>query len=87
MPFSEFSIHNIARSRVERFQRLFGQKVIVCRDAYLVMGETEDECHKFSCAVTFAVQTRPWRLEVDLWRSFVNVTGEFLESLPDRWLD
>jgi hypothetical protein len=37
--------------------------------------------------VTWAVQTRPWRLEIDLWRSFVNVDVEFLEGLDRRWLD
>ena len=57
------------------------------RDLFLIMGRDEEELRKVATGVTFALQTRPWPLEVDLWRSFVNVDLGFLEGLDDRWLD
>jgi hypothetical protein len=35
-------------------------------------------------AVMFALQTKPWFRQVDLWKSFVNVDLELLEGL-DRF--
>jgi hypothetical protein len=87
MPFSEWSVHRQALMRVEPFMDVLGNRVMVRRDSYLVMGETEEECKRLSAAVVFAVQTRPWRLEVDLWRSWVNVERGFLEGLGDEVLD
>ena len=46
------------------------------------MAKDEDEF-----AATYAVQTfDAWGLEIDLWRSFVNVNLRFLEELK-RWLE
>jgi hypothetical protein len=87
MTYSEWSIHNQARLRVEPFKQMFGEKVIVRGDLFLVMGVDEEELIKFATGVVFAIQTRPWRLEVDLWRSFVNVDAKFVEELHDKWLD
>jgi hypothetical protein len=87
MPYSEWSIHRQARMRIAPFTHLFGENVIVRRDLYFVMGVDEEELLKLATAVVYAVQTRPWRLEIDLWRSFVNVDHAFVESLEDRWLD
>lgn len=61
--------------------------MIVKRDMYFVMGEDEADLLKLSAAVTYAVQTEPWRLEIDLWRSFVNVDLAFLDELHHAWLD
>ena len=87
MPGSEFSIHHAARLRILPFQQLLKDKVVVMRDLFLVMGEDEEDLRKFAVATTFAIQTDPWRLEVDLWRSFVNVDLKFLEGLRREWLD
>jgi hypothetical protein len=53
----------------------------------LVMGEDVQELRRLSEGVTWAIQTKPWRLEVDLWRSFVNVDLQFLEDLDPKWLE
>ena len=87
MPGSEFSIHHASRLRIMPFQHLFKEKVVVKRDLFLVMGEDEVDLQKYAVATTFAIQTDPWRLEVDLWRSFINVDIGFLEGLREEWLD
>ena len=63
------------------------ERVIVKRNLFLVMGTDEDDLFELAAGVTFAIQTRPFRLEVDLWKSFVNVDIAFLEALNDKWLD
>lgn len=55
------------------------------KDLILVMAQGEDELKKIATAVTYAVQTKPWRLEIDLWKSFVNVDLPFLEGLNEAW--
>ena len=87
MPYSETSIHHTASQRIRPFQHLLGSRVVVRRDLFLVMGIDEEDLLKFTTAVIFAIQTEPWRLEVDLWRSFINVDMDFLESLHPEWLD
>lgn len=50
-------------------------------DAIMVMAEDEEEeeeLFRLSTIVTFAMQTKPWLMEVDLWKRFVNVGLEFL---------
>ena len=61
---------------------VFRGKVVLKSDLFLVMGEDEKDLQKLATAVTFAIQTRPWRLEIDLWKSFVNVDLKFLK----RWM-
>lgn len=87
MPGSEYSIHHATRLRIMPFKHLFKEKVLVKRDLFLVIGEDEADLLKYAVATTFAIQTDPWRLEVDLWRSFVNVDVGFLEGLRREWLD
>ena len=86
MPGSEYSIHHASRLRVMPFKHLFKRNVLVKKDLFLVMGEDEEDLLKYAVATTSAIQTDPWRLEVDLWRSFVNVDLEFLEGLKREWL-
>lgn len=57
------------------------------KDMVLVMGANEDELKRYALTATFAIQTAPWRWEVDLWRSFVNVDLTFLESLDKAWME
>lgn len=85
MPYSEWSMHQQARLRILPFRKKFGDKVIPMRDVYLVMGSDPDDLLMLAAGTTYAVQTDPWRLEVDLWRSFVNVDLEFLENLHEQW--
>ncbi len=51
------------------------------------MGTYEKDLQKLATDATYAIQTDPWRLEVDLWRSFVNVDIDFLEDLKDKRMD
>ena len=87
MPCSEWSIHHQCRLRLQPFMHLLKGKVEVRRDLFIVMGTDEEDLLKVATAVTYAVQTKPWRLEIDLWRSFVNVDATFLEEMADAWLD
>lgn len=87
MPGSEYSIHHASRLRIMPFMQFLKERVLIKRDLFLVMGEDEEDLLEYAVATTFAIQTDPWRLEVDLWRSFVNVDLEFLEGLKKEWLD
>ncbi|KAK0616875.1 hypothetical protein B0T14DRAFT_589176 [Immersiella caudata] len=55
-------------------------------DLVLVMGKDQEDLLRWCTAVTFALQTKPWFREVDLWKSFVNVDLEFVEGLDEFWL-
>jgi hypothetical protein len=85
MPYSEWSMHQQTRLRIQPFRTTLGDKVVVMRDVLLVMGCDEEDLLMVSASTTYAVQTDPWRLEVDLWRSFVNVDVEFLRNLQAEW--
>ncbi len=87
MACSEFSIHHSNSQRIAPYKKFFGNQVIVKRDKFLVMGTDEKNLFRLATATTFAIQTRPWRWEVDLWKSFLNVDFGFLEGLDDRWLE
>jgi hypothetical protein len=87
MPFSEWSIHQQLSLRLEPYKKTFGQQVVIAKDLVLVMGKDEKDCRRLSEGVTLAIQTQPWRLEVDFWRSFVNVDAKFLEGLHVKWLE
>ncbi len=87
LPRSEWSIHLSAQARITPYKRFLGKRVIARRDKYLVMASDEKELSKLVAATTFAIQTKPWRLELDLWKSFVNVDFEFLTGLDDRWVE
>lgn len=87
MPYSEWSIHHQLHLRLQPYKKMFGRQVVVAKDLVLVMGTDVKDLRKLAEGVTWAIQTRPWRMEVDLWRSFINVDVEFLEELDRRWLD
>lgn len=63
------------------------ERVLNRGNLILVMGEDEKDLLKWCTAVTFAMQTKPWLREVDLWKSFINVDLGFLENLDAHWLD
>ena len=85
MAGSEWSMQKSLEIRVDPFKKQFGKQVIIKREMLLVMAKDEEELKRFAVAVTFAVQTNPWRLDVDLWKSFVNVDLAFLEALDEEW--
>ena len=88
MPYSEWSIHRQLNQRMAPCRRFLGENVMVRRDSLLVMAKNEDELLKLASAATYAVQTfDTWRLEIDLWRSFINVDLAFLEELDGRWTE
>lgn len=63
------------------------EKMVFRGDGILVMGEDEEELLRLVTTATFALQTKPWLREIDLWKSFINVDLEFLEGLPPVWMD
>ncbi|RFU76443.1 mfs allantoate [Trichoderma arundinaceum] len=87
MPGSEFSIHHTVGSRLELLRKQFGDKVVSRGDLILVMGEEAADLLKHCTAVTFALQTKPWLREVDLWKSFINVELGLLQGLDPSWLE
>ncbi|UKZ96115.1 uncharacterized protein TrAFT101_010916 [Trichoderma asperellum] len=87
MPGSEFSIHHTISKRLELLEEQFEDRVFTRGDLILVMGEDATDLLKYCVAVTFAVQTKPWLREVDLWKSFINVELGFLQQLDPFWLD
>lgn len=86
MPGSEFSVHHTTGKRQDVVKDKFGDRVVHRADLILVMGFDEDEFLRFYTAVAFAMQTKPWLREIDLWKSFINVDFEFLLDL-DAFLD
>jgi hypothetical protein len=87
MPGSEFSAHHTAEKRLDLIRHKIGDRAMIRGGLILVMGEDEKDLFKYSTAATFALQTKPWLREVDLWKSFINVDLEFIEGLDDHWLD
>ncbi|KAI8668515.1 hypothetical protein NCS55_00877700 [Fusarium keratoplasticum] len=84
---SEYSAHHTTERRLQLLQKQFKGHVMNRADLILVMGKDADELLKFCTAVTFAIQTKPWLREIDLWKSFINVDLEFLQGLDPYWLD
>ncbi|KAI0097145.1 hypothetical protein F4814DRAFT_128368 [Daldinia grandis] len=89
MPISEWSMYNTMKMRLELLKEELqvGERVVHRGETILVMGLDEAELLKYVTAVVFAIQTKPWHREIDLWKSFVNVDLEFLEGLDPYWLD
>lgn len=75
------------QDRLFRFKKQFKDRIEVKRDMILVYGEHEQDLQRYATGVAFALQTKPWRLEIDYWKSFVNVDIQFLESLDKKWLE
>ncbi|KAK6949802.1 hypothetical protein Daesc_008123 [Daldinia eschscholtzii] len=89
MPISEWSMYNTMKMRLELLKEELGvgERVVHRGETILVMGLDEAELLKYVTAVVFAIQTKPWHREIDLWKSFVNVDLEFLEGLDPYWQD
>lgn len=65
----------------------FKGSVVTKRDKYLVMGKDAEDCKRLTAATVFAAECRPWRQEVDLWKSFLGVDEQFLKGLKEEWYD
>lgn len=76
-----------AKTAAERKMAGLRKKVIYRGDGIMVMSEDEADLLRSFTAVTFALQTKPWLREVDLWKSFINVVLAFLEGLDPIWVD
>lgn len=87
MPCSEWSIHLYARSRIQPYKKYLGERVIAKREKYLVMGKDEKDLFRLASVTVFAIQMRPWRWEVDLWKSFIYVDAAFIDLLDERWME
>lgn len=87
MEGSEFSAHSTTGRRLEMLRKQFGDTVMSRGDLILVMGVDVEDLLSTCTAITFAIQTKPWLREIDLWKSFINVDLEFLEQLDDFWLE
>ena len=86
-PGSECSMQKSVELRIEPFKKQLGKQVVVKRDMLLLMGCDEEDLKRLVLGVVFAVQTVPWRTEVDLWKSFINVKLDFLDELDEIWLE
>ena len=86
-PGSEWRIQISIEMLLKPHKTQFRDQVIVKRDMVLVMGADEEELKKYVLGVTYAMQSRPWKIEVDLSKSFVNVDLQFLQELDQKWLD
>ena len=76
--------------RLERFRaggQLPRDKVVVNRDIILISGDNQEDLEKWMLGTVFGIQGNPWRLEIDCWRSFIDVELGFLEGLDKEWLD
>ncbi|KAI2637266.1 hypothetical protein GGS21DRAFT_489042 [Xylaria nigripes] len=87
MPLSEWSMYNNLYIRLEPLKKSFADRVVHRSEVVFVMGLNQLDLFRYTTAVTFAIQTKPWFREFDLWKSFVNVDLDFLESLDPYWLD
>jgi hypothetical protein len=85
MPFSEWSIHHALRLRLNEYEQKIKGKVFLKGDKILVVGKNREMCRNYSTIAYFALTTRPWRLEVDVWKSFFGVKLDFLEGLDQSW--
>lgn len=61
-------------------------RVVHKSDLILVMGKDESELLNTATAVTFAIQSRPLRLEIGRWKSFVDVDYDLLDALEESWI-
>ncbi|KAI1754831.1 hypothetical protein F4782DRAFT_528188 [Xylaria castorea] len=84
---SEWSMYNNLKVRLDLVKKQLGDRVVHRGDVILVMGVDQLDLLRYATAVTFAIQTKPWFREFDLWKSFINVDLEFLERLDPYWLD
>jgi hypothetical protein len=87
VPISEWSMYISIRKRLDEIKTQLGHHVELRGDVLLVKGADQEELLKYTMAVTFMLQTKPWFREIDWWKSFVDVDLKFLQGLDAWWLD
>ncbi|KAL7931850.1 hypothetical protein V8C35DRAFT_308732 [Trichoderma chlorosporum] len=87
MQGSEMSMNNTVLMALKNVKEKLEGRAVSRGDLILVMGEDAAELLRNCTAVTFAVQTRPWLREIDLWKSFINIDLDLLKELDPTWLD
>ncbi|KAK5022566.1 hypothetical protein LTS07_010012 [Exophiala sideris] len=87
MAYLEWRVQHNMTQRFEPSMSHFkdGKKIKIRKDVMLVMAEIVYDLLQLTAAATFIMQTQPWRLEVESWKSFVNVDRQFLDELADEW--
>ncbi len=80
-------MHRRSTAQLKSFECLLGKNVAVNCDKVLVMGQDAKSLWCLAMITTYAIQTKPWIFEVDLWKSFVNVDVQFLEGLRKYWIE
>ncbi|SMQ51641.1 unnamed protein product [Zymoseptoria tritici ST99CH_3D7] len=83
----EANFQETVDGRLRRWKAQLALNVKVRRDIVLVMGKDREELERMMVGTVFAIQTQPWRHEVDFWRSFVDVDLGFLEALDRKWVE
>lgn len=71
--------------RFKRCKSQLGKNVKVRRDQVLIMGQDQRELKEMMLGSIFALHTNSWMIEIDFWKSFVDVDLEILESLDKKW--
>jgi len=66
-------MHHTVDLRLQRWKAQLGDNVKLRMDIILVMGKTQQELETYMFGTVYALHTNPWRLEIDFWRSFINV--------------
>ncbi|CAH0052439.1 unnamed protein product [Clonostachys solani] len=84
---SEFMAHRVVEMILKLMRRQVGDRVAHRGDLVLVMAEDPKQLLKYATGVTFALETKSWLREVDVWKSFINVDLDVLEGLDPYWWD
>ncbi|KZZ99665.1 hypothetical protein AAL_02237 [Moelleriella libera RCEF 2490] len=85
-PWSSTVMRESVVRRLALMDERFAGQVLTRGDVVLVMGKTGRELLKLCSCVTYALQSKPWNKEVDLYKSFINVTRRGLTILHPDWL-
>lgn len=76
---SEFAAQQATASCLSPWVKHFEGHVVTLSDLILVMGEDALNCLGFCIAITWAIQTKPWLMEIDLWKRFISID---IKALP-----
>lgn len=85
-PWSSTVMRESVVRRLALMDERFAGQVLTRGDVVLVMGKTGRELLKLCSCVTYALQSKPWNKEVDLYKSFINFTRRGLTILHPDWL-
>lgn len=82
MPFSEWSMNHSLGLHLESLKETELRHSFESKGNMVsVMSETKEQLSSVLTPVVFMLQSNPWRIEVDFWKSFIDVDFPFLEKL------